>query len=108
MGVLGTKTVSMKDLLGLPADPDKLKTILLSMSHGQPGPEATRSGSADLWLFLVARDLVTGLCGDGVRAHGLPGGRLDGREAAPTRRVSPLRKVVPRTDSGGWPEASEG
>jgi hypothetical protein len=59
-GILGEKEVTVADIQRLPADPSKLKKYLLTMYHGQAGPEVSESGRTDLWLFSVARDLVLG------------------------------------------------
>jgi hypothetical protein len=59
-GVLGERGVTVADIQRLPADPAKLKKYLLTMYHGQAGPEVFQSGRTDLWLFSVARDLIIG------------------------------------------------
>lgn len=53
------RNVTMKDLRGLPSEPDRLKKWLLR-SYGGHGTESTSDPmSADLWLFTVSTGLIT-------------------------------------------------
>ena len=58
-GYLGTKWLTVKDVLALPADPARLKALLIPMYAGH-APDSGLSMPQQVWLFTVARDLVNG------------------------------------------------
>jgi hypothetical protein len=58
---IGPKNVTMKDLIGLPTDPARLKAYLLSMYKGHGTESTSQPMSADVWLFTVSSGLVMGM-----------------------------------------------
>ncbi|MGI5329347.1 CU044_5270 family protein [Actinomadura nitritigenes] len=52
--------VTMKDLRALPADPDRLKRLLLQRfgRSGRDTEPLTRNKTGDSWMFSVARDII--------------------------------------------------
>ncbi|MFF5263981.1 CU044_5270 family protein [Actinomadura viridis] len=53
------RSVSMKDLRELPTDPKRLKASLLRSYKGHGTESSGTPMDSDLWLFTVAKDLVT-------------------------------------------------
>jgi hypothetical protein len=53
------RNVSMKDLRALPADPQRLKASLKRWYQGHGTESSSEAMSSDLWLYTVAKGLIT-------------------------------------------------